>query len=220
MDIFFQNHKKLIFWTIILIVLSFAFAYLSSVQNLFYFSVELLEKYAQKNEYLSQMMFLGISAVSAMIAFASSVPLVPVAIKLWGGPSTFVLLLTGWTIGHIISYSIGYWSFYSLLGKLSNIKKINSYKAKISGRLNFPLVALFCFAMPAEIPGYTLGLLRYSFWKYFLAIFYAELPFAIISVYAGEAILAQNPILLISLIFAGFLIIAVMFAFFRRKLGL
>ena len=73
--------------------------------------------------------------------------------------------------------------------------------------------------MSVEIPGYTLGSLRYSFWKYFLAIFCAELSFAIISVYAGEALLAQNPILLISLIFAGFLIIAIMFAFFRRRLG-
>jgi uncharacterized membrane protein YdjX (TVP38/TMEM64 family) len=136
--------------------------------------------------------FFVFSAISAMLAFASSVVLVPPANVAWGKQVTFLLLWGGWLTGSIVSYGIGRLA-RPLLNRLSYEKKLNEYQQFVSRRMKFWAVLLFCIAIPSEIPGYLFGGMRYSFAKFTAAIGTAEVFYAIGVVYAGERLLAARP---------------------------
>lgn len=201
-------------------VLGVAFLFWSSysLQNIFYEAVGSVQAYAGQNNVLLIVLFIVLAALSAMLSPFSSVPLVPMAIMIWGDLLTTAFLLIGWLIGEVLAYCIGYYAGYPFVSQLSSFEKVKYYRERISRKAEFLLIVLFRFAMPAEIPGYVLGIARYNFWKYFLATFLAELPFAIVVSYASEALVAKKPAIFIGLAVATFLVFSVMFYFFTKKL--
>jgi uncharacterized membrane protein YdjX (TVP38/TMEM64 family) len=58
--------------------------------------------------------------------------------------------------------------------------------------MSFPTVLLLQFALPSEIPGYLLGILRVRFRIYLAALALVELPYAVGTVLLGESIVQQR----------------------------
>lgn len=52
-------------------------------------------------------LFVLLAGISAMLAFFSSVVLVPVAVDQWGNLTTGILLWVGWTLGGLAAYTLG-----------------------------------------------------------------------------------------------------------------
>ncbi len=46
--------------------------------------------------------------------------------------------------------------------------------------------------MPAEIPNYVLGIIRYDFAKYFIATIFSEAVYVFLTVRTGQALVQQN----------------------------
>ena len=109
--------------------------------------------------------FFLLSAISAMLAFASSMLLVPPANEVWGKPVTFLLLWGGWTVGAIGAYFIGYFA-RPLLYRLVQRQTLEKYQKLVSKRMKLWTATLLCLAVPSEIPGYVFGGLHYPFWKF------------------------------------------------------
>ncbi|MBI5913539.1 VTT domain-containing protein [Candidatus Azambacteria bacterium] len=162
---------------------------------------------------------MALAGVSAMLSPFSSVPFVPVAIMLWGSAWTIVFLAAGWLGGHVITYALGYFAGYPVAKKFVAFEKIEQYSHKFSKKSEFLLVLLFRLAMPAEVPGYVLGTVRYGFAKYFLATFIAEFPFAIVTVYASEALIDRKPLILVGAVTSGIAFISVALYFFKKQIG-
>ena len=147
--------------------------------------------------------FVLFSAVSAMLAFLSSAVLVPFGVYVWGAKVTFMLLWLGGLHRGIAPYADG-----PLLGRrvvtwLVDPDKLRRYEGQLSRRRTFPLVLLFQLALPSEIPGYLLGMLRYPFWLYVGALAIAELPFAAGAVSLGNSFLRQDWVMLAAVGIAG-----------------
>lgn len=176
------------------------------------------EAYVEKNEILGIAIFTALAAFSAILSPFSSVPLVPIAVMLWGSFFTFVMLFSGWLIGDVSAYLMGRFAGYPLIKRLTVFEKIEHYKSQVSGKMEFWLVLLFRFAAPSEVAGYVLGVLRVYFGKYFLATFLAELPFALLTVYASEAFIRQDLILFIVLIAALLILTSATFYLFHKRL--
>jgi uncharacterized membrane protein YdjX (TVP38/TMEM64 family) len=140
--------------------------------------------------------FFVLSAISALIAFASSVLLVPPANEVWGKPVTFLLLWGGWTAGAIAAFFIGYYG-RSLLFHLVSRQEIEKYETLVSRRMTLWAATLLCLAVPSELPGYLLGALHYPFWKFLIAIAIAEGVYAIGVVVAGESLMEAKPAMLV-----------------------
>ena len=134
------------------------------------------------------------AALGAMLAFVSSSVLVPVAIYAWGQQMAFLLLWIGWLVGGMASYGIGRFLGRWMLRGLTPAGQIVAYERRIGAKAGFPLVFLFQLAMPSEIPGYVLGLLRYAFALYVLILALAELPYAIGVTYLGGALMSGQMI--------------------------
>lgn len=211
------KHRKMVA-AAILAFLVVLFWFSVTLQDVFYETVFLTEAYVEEHPMLGIFAFMALAGVSAMLSPFSSVPLVPVAIMLWGSAWTIVFLISGWLGGHVITYTIGYYAGYPVIKNFIARETIDQYLHKFTKKSEFLLVLLFRFASPAEVPGYVLGAVRYGFAKYFLATFVAEFPFAVITVYASEALIDRKPLIVAIVIAGGIAFLAISFYLFKRRI--
>jgi uncharacterized membrane protein YdjX (TVP38/TMEM64 family) len=143
--------------------------------------------------------FVLLSALSAMLAFFSSAVLVPVAVQLWGTWGTIGLLWLGWIVGGILAYALARLAGRPLVARLVKDELLARYAARVSEQMPLGLVILLQLGLPSELPGYLLGLARYSPLRYLLALGIAELPWAVVTVLLGTSLIARRVPVLIAL---------------------
>lgn len=214
----YKISKKTLIVLLSIIVLAFVFWSSITLQSLFYDSVGFLEKYIDQNRILGILVFMGLAAVSALFSPFSSVPLIPAGVVIWGGNIVFFLLALGWLIGDLIAYLIGRFARRAVISRFVPQEKLDYYKEMISQKAGFWFVLLFRFALPSEITGYALGIIRYHFGKYLLATVLVEIPFAFLTVYSGEAFIKGNLLLFTSLVLFSAAAIYLTLYYFRKKL--
>lgn len=137
-------------------------------------------------------LFVLFAALSGMLAFFSSAVIVPVAVHAWGPTRSALLLWIGWTLGGALTYAIGRFLGRPAVERLAPKGVIAKYFQKASRDTPFGVVVLFQMAMPSEVPGYLLGLVRYSFLRYIAVLAATELPYAIGTVILGESFVKQR----------------------------
>jgi len=115
---------------------------------------------------LGMLVFVLLSMLSAMVAFFSSAVLAPIAVYAWGKAGCLALLWLGWLLGGIASFCIGRFAGRSVAAMLIGERKIAGWEQQVSEHTRFIHVLLFQAAVPSEIPGYVLGILRYRFLLY------------------------------------------------------
>lgn len=144
-------------------------------------------------------LFVVLSALSAMLAFFSSTVLVPVAVGTWGPGLTLVLLWVGWILGGATAYTLAHAWGRPVVHRLISEEKLTLYEERISRHTPFAVVLLFQLGVPSEIPGYVLGLTRYGLRRYLVVLALAELPWAVGTIYLSESILRQRTLVLLAL---------------------
>ena len=190
--------KKNIIIFVIIVGLVLLFWSSTLLQDYFQEAAVFLQDYGKVHPYLSILIFVGLSALSAMFLSFSSIWLVPVAVVLWNNHFTFLLLLSSWLIGATFSYLIGRYGGYPIVEKFISAKQIAYYENLIIKKLGFGIIFLFRLTLPSEIPGYLLGIAKYPFAKYFLITLLAEVPYAIYTVYAIDSIIDKKPAIFIA----------------------
>ncbi len=192
----------------------------SYLQEIFIEFAGAIKEYESGHVLQTEIAFVILGAISAMLSPFSSAPLIPFAVAIWGKTLTTALLFIGWMIGGALTYLLGDKIGYHVLKNYVTIDEaITSYRRHLNPSTEFTIVLLFRLSMPAEIPGYVLGTIRYNFWKYLLATGIAELPFAVLTVYAGGAVLDKNPYLLAGMTVAIITILSGAFYLFHKKLN-
>lgn len=186
------NYRKNI--SLILAAAFIGFLVWSTIEFQHFFSkfLFIFQSLTEKNESLSILIFIGISALATMVSSFIRVLPVPIAIIIWGNVPAMLYLLAGWLIGDALSYIIGYSAGNPLVKKFVSLDKIDYYREKIPPRAQFRLILFFVIAMPAEIPNYVLGIIRYDFAKYFIATIFSEAIYTFLAVRTGQALVQQN----------------------------
>jgi len=185
----------------------------------------LLDLFAAAHEVIERhpvagpVVFVLLSAASAMFAFVSSGLLVPPALVAWGSVETFALLWLGWIVGGVASYATARYLGRPVVAALSSGEKLARWEERISQRASFAVVLLFQLAVPSEIPGYVLGLVRYPLPRYLAALMLAELPFAIGTVYFGSGFLERRTTVMVLLGLLGVTVSLGAFRVLHRRLS-
>jgi uncharacterized membrane protein YdjX (TVP38/TMEM64 family) len=117
-----------------------------------------------------------------------------VAIATWGSLGTFALLWVGWLLGGAVSYAIGRYLGRSVAGALVGAATLDRWERVVRDRSHVTHLLLFQVAMPSELLGYVLGLLRYSFLTYIGVLVMTEIPYALAVVYLGQSFLAGDAV--------------------------
>lgn len=146
---------------------------------------------------LGTSIFILYVAMAAMLAFVSSAVIVPVGVYVWGNVVTMLLLWIGWILGGACAYAIGRYFGRPVVKVFSAASVLARYENRLPRRASFGLVLLFQVALPSEVPGYLLGLVRYHFWKYMGALALAELPYAVASMYLGAGFIKRQTYVLV-----------------------
>jgi uncharacterized membrane protein YdjX (TVP38/TMEM64 family) len=167
---------------------------------------------------LGAVLFVVLSALSAMLAFVSSAVLVPVALYAWGETACAALLWLGWILGGVTAYNLGRWLGRPVVHWLLPTHTLDRYEDRISKQTPFGLIVLLQLALPSEVPGYLLGLVRYPFGRYLLALALAELPYAVGTVYLGESFLERRLVLLLALGVLGAVFMFLVVRMLHRRL--
>jgi uncharacterized membrane protein YdjX (TVP38/TMEM64 family) len=148
---------------------------------------------------LGMTIFVLFAAASAMLAFVSSAVIVPVGIFVWGKGVSTVLLWVGWILGGVTAYTISRYFGRAVIRSLTSSEALSRYEHLFSERAPFGFVLLFQLALPSEVPGYLLGLVRYPFWTYLAALALAELPYALATIYLGASFIEGQPLVLVGM---------------------
>jgi len=131
--------------------------------------------------------FVILAAVSAIFTFVSIAVIVPAAVFAWGPAASIALLWLGWILGGAATYGIGKFFGRPVVGWLTAGEALRRVESRIPNNAPLWLITLLQLALPSEIPGYVLGLVRYPFPRYVLALGLAELPYTFATVYLGAS---------------------------------
>jgi uncharacterized membrane protein YdjX (TVP38/TMEM64 family) len=104
--------------------------------------------------------FVLLSALSAMVAFFSSLVLVPIGVLAWGATTTFALLWFGWLLGGVGAYATGRFLGRRAVVWLIHEEQLHRYERRLAASAPFLVILLFQLALPSEVPGYVAGVLR------------------------------------------------------------
>ncbi|MFC5576877.1 TVP38/TMEM64 family protein [Lysobacter niabensis] len=138
------------------------------------------------------LLFVALSALSAMLAFFSSALLVPVAVYHWGRLATMLMLWLGWMLGGACAYALGRFLGRPMVRGLSSARIADFYLRRLPAQIDFPVALLVQLAMPSELPGYLFGTLRVSFRRYLLVLALVEAPFAAGTVLLGDSLIQRE----------------------------
>jgi uncharacterized membrane protein YdjX (TVP38/TMEM64 family) len=131
--------------------------------------------------------FVVLAAVSAMLAFVSVAVVIPAAVFAWGTAVSIGLLWVGWILGGAATYGIGKWLGRRAVHWLGAEPVLRRLEQHLAPDTPLWLIALLQLALPSELPGYVLGLVRYPLGRYLMALAVAELPFTLATVYLGSS---------------------------------
>lgn len=137
-------------------------------------------------------LFVVFAAISAMLAFVSIAVIVPVAVYTWGQPVSLLLLWAGWILGGCAAYCIARFLGRPVVRWFTADTALRRLEAHVHPETHFGLIFLFQLALPSEIPGYLLGLVRYPVGRYLLALGLAELPYAAATIFLGASFLERR----------------------------
>ncbi|HEV8332734.1 MAG TPA: VTT domain-containing protein [Steroidobacteraceae bacterium] len=131
--------------------------------------------------------FVLLAGISAMFTFVSIAVVVPAAVFAWGPAASIGLLWLGWILGGAATYGIGRFFGRPVVHWLTAGETLRRLESRIPDNAPLWLITLLQLALPSEIPGYVLGLVRYPFSRYVLALGLAELPYTFATVYLGAS---------------------------------
>ncbi len=167
---------------------------------------------------LGKVLFVLLALASAMLAFFSSSILTPIGIYAWGTVETFILLWIGWLLGGMASFRVGRYLGRSVVSVLLGESRLSSWEKEVGRHTKFIHILLFQAAVPSEIPGYVLGILRCRFALYLAALAIIELPYALGAVLLGESFLKGESLLFIA-IGAGTILLSVIAFQVQRRMA-
>jgi len=210
----------------IIILLAVALALVTSFAELHAWLISLLpaaEAIIREQTVLGVVVFIVFAALSAMLAFVSSAVIVPVGVYVWGKAASLLLLWVGWILGGVTAYTLSRYFGRTVVQVLLPRPLIERYENLIPRRASFGFVLLLQLALPSEVPGYLLGLMRYHFWRYIAALALAELPYALATIYLGAGFIERRTYLLIGVgiavaVFGGVALHALHRQIAKRKL--
>jgi uncharacterized membrane protein YdjX (TVP38/TMEM64 family) len=185
----------------------------------------LLDRFAEAELVIRQrpiaglVVFVLLTAITAMIAFVSAAVLIPVAIYVWGPTLCFVLLWSGWFLGGLAAYAIGRYLGRPVVRRLVRPQTLERQERWArSGRGSLVAVLLIQLAIPSDLSGYVFGLIRCPFGWFTAALALVEIPYALGAVFLGMSFVERRLLPLVIVGVAGTVLSLAAFKAYHRHL--
>lgn len=198
-----QQHKRRLALLLLLVLLATALAATPSLHRSVVSVIRAAEPLIAQHVVAGAIVFVLLSALSAVVFFFSTAVITPIAVDAFGPITALLLLWSGWILGGVTAYAIGRRFGHRVVSWFIDPVRLLDYERRARGMVSFRHLLLFQLAVPSEIPGYVLGLAGCRFRTFFFAMALGELPFAASAVYLGESFLERNYFLLLAIGLTG-----------------
>ncbi len=159
---------------------------------------EMLSELMQGHEYAGMFLYVTVTIVAVVLAPFSTIPLLPVAVTLWGPFLTALLSILGWTIGAGVAFLVARRWGTRLVRKIVSIERIARLERMVTTHHPFLTITLLRMAVPVDILSYALGLFsKVSFRTYLAATLVGVTPFAFVFAYVGTLTLTRQLLILL-----------------------
>jgi uncharacterized membrane protein YdjX (TVP38/TMEM64 family) len=147
--------------------------------------ISALEAWLEGHAGLGAVVYVLLLTGAVVVAPFSSLPLVPVAARLYGVAITGLLNAAGWWLGALIAFQIARVG-RRFLERFTSLEAIDRLEQKIPEDIGFSGIVVAIMIFPTDIASFSLGLLRrLSFRVFAFAALVGILPFSFIWAYAG-----------------------------------
>jgi len=167
---------------ILLFVFFIVFFFLISLLSLRYgaWAQELIDS----RNFLNVAVYILFLIVADVVAPISSLPILPIAVSVWGSFWAAIITLVGWIIAAIISFWLARRFGRPLVAKVINLEKAEKLAAFIPEKNLFWVIVILRIFFPVEIFNYALGLFtKVNFWSYFWGTLVGIIPFGFLFAY-------------------------------------
>jgi len=159
---------------------------------------ELQSFVGQKGISVGMVSYVLITALAIVIAPVSTLPLIPVAVGVWGWVATGILSVIGWVIGSQIAFHLARSLGKPFIQKIVSLERLEKFEKHFSEKNLFWIVVFLRMTVPVDILSYAVGLFsRMRSASYFLATLIGVIPFAFVFSYAGALPISSQIITLI-----------------------
>ena len=139
------------------------------------------------NNILGMMVYVAITALAIILAPVSTLPLIPLAVAIWGWFITAILSIIGWTVGSQVAFWLAKTYGQTLVQKFVSLERFSAFEKRFTKRNLFWTVVLLRMTVPVDILSYGLGLFSTMSNRLFLlSTIIGITPFAFIFSYLGS----------------------------------
>lgn len=132
--------------------------------------------------------YLLIVILSIVVAPFGMIPLIPLAVGMWGVFYATALNIIGWTLGAVVVFFICRKYGVPLVRKIVSLESIYKMESKIPKDNLFVSIIILRMMIPVDVLSYALGLFsKVDFKTYLTATIIGITPFAILFSYLGMA---------------------------------
>lgn len=132
--------------------------------------------------------YLAAVAASVVLLPLSSLPLLPLAVRLYGVVPTALLSAAGWWIGALMAFGLARLG-RRYLERFTSLAAVDKFESRIPPDIGFGGIVVLRILFPVDIVSFALGLLKHlRFTTYAFASLVGIVPFAFVWSYAGGAL--------------------------------
>ncbi|MBI5004878.1 MAG: TVP38/TMEM64 family protein [Candidatus Lloydbacteria bacterium] len=130
--------------------------------------------------------YVAITIVAVVIAPVSTLPLLPVAVGLWGSLAAALLSVLGWTVGAVVAFFLARCFGRPVVHRFVDLHKVEQFEKALPEQHVFWSLVFLRMALPVDVLSYAVGLFtKIRFLTYFSSTLLGILPFAFIFSYAA-----------------------------------
>lgn len=145
-----------------------------------------IEPWMEQHSVVGALVYVLAGAASVVVLPLSSLPLVPLAARLWGVWVAGALSAAGWWLGALLAFWIARLARPSL-ERFVSLSALDRLERSISPDVGFAAIVVLRIILPVDVTSFALGLLReLRFTIYATASLVGIVPFAFAWSYAGS----------------------------------
>lgn len=150
--------------------------------------VSALEAWIAAHRFLGGAVYVIFVMASVVLLPFSSLPLLPLAARVFGVWMTAIFSILGWWIGCLIAFQIARFG-RTYLENVTSLEAVDKIEQRIPKDIGFAGIVILRMILPTDIVSFALGLLKHlSFSTYAIASLIGITPFAFVWSYAGGEI--------------------------------
>lgn len=145
----------------------------------------MIEHTLRSHPFTGAAFYILLLATSIVLLPFSSLPLLPLAARIFGIWLTALLNIVGWWIGCLIAFQIARLG-RKYLEKVASLEAVDRMERKIPKDISFAGIVILRMILPVDVTSFALGLLKHlQFASYAIASLIGITPFAFVWSFAG-----------------------------------